>query len=524
MPPQKVIDVQALAGDSTDNVPGAPGIGIKTAAQLINEYGDLDTLLARAGEIKQPKRRETLTNPEIVEQVRVSKKLVELVCDVAAGLPARRPRPVAARRQDARRLPEGDGVHHDHQARRRSVRRRRGADRTRARAHGRGRLAPAQRSAGANGPRNATMRLRKPPRGTRAPPPLRPQRPASEADSPAALAAARLREHRALAQKIDVKSYETVTSEDALDRWIAQSYEAGRVCVDTETSSLDAFDADLVGVALATAPGRACYIPIRHCKSGSPDDLFQEGGLVEGQLPRDLVLAKLKPLLEDPGVLKIAQNMKFDLEILREQRRQRARRSTTRCSCPTCSTRARTATAWTNCPQRHLGHKPIQFGEVAGVGKTLHRLRPRGHRQGDGVFRRGRGRDAAPVGGAEAAARRRGHDARVRDAGAPAHRRAGAHGAARHRHRPADSLAPLGRVRAGHGAAGGRHSGDRRRAVQPRLAQAARRHPVRQDGPAGRQEDGDGRMVDDRERARRTRRTGPRTAGAHSRMALSCRS
>ena len=87
VPPNKVIDVQALAGDSTDNVPGAPGIGVKTAAQLINEYGDLDTLLARAGEIKQPKRRETLTNPDIIEQVRVSKKLVELVCDVELETP-----------------------------------------------------------------------------------------------------------------------------------------------------------------------------------------------------------------------------------------------------------------------------------------------------------------------------------------------------------------------------------------------------------------------------------------------------
>ena len=85
--PDKVVDVQALAGDSTDNVPGVPGIGIKTAAQLITEYGDLETLLARAGEIKQPKRRETLTNPEVVEQVRISRELVKLVADVAVETP-----------------------------------------------------------------------------------------------------------------------------------------------------------------------------------------------------------------------------------------------------------------------------------------------------------------------------------------------------------------------------------------------------------------------------------------------------
>ena len=87
VPPEKVVDVQALAGDSTDNVPGAPGIGVKTAAQLINEYGDLDTLLARAGEIKQPKRRETLTNPETVELIRVSKRLVTLARDVELETP-----------------------------------------------------------------------------------------------------------------------------------------------------------------------------------------------------------------------------------------------------------------------------------------------------------------------------------------------------------------------------------------------------------------------------------------------------
>ena len=85
--PDKVVDIQALAGDSTDNVPGAPGIGVKTAAQLIGEYGDLDTLLARAGEIKQPKRRETLTNPESVKLIRLSRQLVELVRDVAVETP-----------------------------------------------------------------------------------------------------------------------------------------------------------------------------------------------------------------------------------------------------------------------------------------------------------------------------------------------------------------------------------------------------------------------------------------------------
>ena len=370
VPPDKVIDVQALAGDSTDNVPGAPGIGVKTAAQLINEYGDLETLLARAGEIKQPKRRETLTNPEIVEQVRVSKKLVELVCDVPLDCPL-----------DDLGLSQPDGktlVAFLKAMEFTTITKRAGevfgVDA--------GEIAPEPSLVGAGG-----WRLRngapgvKPPSDDE-PPAAAPARDAAPADAaqttaagdavetPATLAAARLRAHRELAKKIDVKSYETVTTEDALDRWIADSYEAGRICIDTETSSLDAFDADLVGVALATAPGRACYIPIRHCKAGSPDDLFQEGGLVEGQLPRDLVLGKLKPLLEDRGVLKIAQNMKFDLEILRENGIDVAPVDDTLLMSYVLDA-GKNGHGMDELSQVHLGHKPIQFGEVAGVGKTF---------------------------------------------------------------------------------------------------------------------------------------------------------
>ena len=370
VPPDKVIDVQALAGDSTDNVPGAPGIGVKTAAQLINEYGDLETLLARAGEIKQPKRRETLTNPEIVEQVRVSKKLVELVCDVPLDCPL-----------DDLGLSQPDGktlVAFLKAMEFTTITKRAGevfgVDA--------GEIDPEPSLVGAGG-----WRLRngapgvKPPSDDE-PPAAAPARDAAPADAaqttaagdavetPATLAAARLRAHRELAKKIDVKSYETVTTEDALDRWIADSYEAGRICIDTETSSLDAFDADLVGVALATAPGRACYIPIRHCKAGSPDDLFQEGGLVEGQLPRDLVLGKLKPLLEDRGVLKIAQNMKFDLEILRENGIDVAPVDDTLLMSYVLDA-GKNGHGMDELSQVHLGHKPIQFGEVAGVGKTF---------------------------------------------------------------------------------------------------------------------------------------------------------
>ena len=131
VPPEKVVDVQALAGDSTDNVPGARGIGIKTAAQLIGDYGDLDTLLARANEIKQPKRREALTDPESVALIRVSKQLVSLVRDVPLEVPLDDLRLSAAGWKDARCLFQGDGIYHDHQARRRSLCDRRRLNRTR---------------------------------------------------------------------------------------------------------------------------------------------------------------------------------------------------------------------------------------------------------------------------------------------------------------------------------------------------------------------------------------------------------
>ena len=371
VPPEKVVDVQALAGDSTDNVPGAPGIGVKTAAQLINEYGDLDALLARAGEIKQPKRRETLTNPEIVEQVRVSKKLVELVCDVPLECPL-----------DNLGLSPPDGktlVAFLKAMEFTTITKRAGevfgVDAAE--------IEPEPRLAGEGGWRLRNGEQgRKPQSNDAAESPQatkRDARPASapapttaniEADSPAALAAQRLQEHRELGKAIDVKSYETVTTEDALDRWIAECYEAGRICVDTETSSLDPFDADLVGVALATNPGRACYIPIRHCKTGEAGDLFQDSGLVEGQLPRELVLRKLKPLLEDRGVLKIAQNMKFDLEILRENGVDVAPVDDTLLMSYVLDA-GKNGHGMDELSQIHLGHKPIQFGEVAGTGKSF---------------------------------------------------------------------------------------------------------------------------------------------------------
>jgi DNA polymerase I len=281
--PDKVIEVQALAGDSVDNVPGVPGIGIKTAAELINQYGDLETLLEKASEIKQPKRREKLI--EFAEQARISKRLVALKTDVALPVPQ-----------------EAFGVQDTEPAS----------------------LLQFLRVMEFN---SLTKKIAEN-LGAEAPPPL--AQSVGSTVRAAAPATAKATEGAALdgaprvgaeaATKalaglpVSVKAYETVTTLAALETWIAGAREVGRIAIDTETTSLDAMQASLVGISLALAPGRACYIPIGHTAGGN--DLFGTSGLVPGQLPVRDVLAVLKPLLEDRSVLKIGHNIKYDALLL----------------------------------------------------------------------------------------------------------------------------------------------------------------------------------------------------------------
>ncbi len=268
--PEKVVDVQALCGDSVDNVPGAPGIGVKTAALLINEYGDLDSLLERAGEIKQDKRRQTLI--DFADQIRLSRQLVQLTCDVPLPAPIDDLKigdPDAATlaaflelmefRTLARRV--GDGTH----------------------------APPAPGQAPTLGvPRGApVMSVRHAPQPTG-------ERPADEAP-------------------VDVTAYECVRDEAALDRWIDKARVTGLVAFDTETDSLSSANAELCGVSLATGPGEACYIPVGHREA---DGLQLEAAADLQQIPLETVIARLKPLLEDPAVLKVAQNAKYDMAVL----------------------------------------------------------------------------------------------------------------------------------------------------------------------------------------------------------------
>jgi len=253
--PDRVVDVQALAGDSVDNVPGAPGIGIKTAALLINEYGSLEELLDRAEEIKQPKRRQVLI--EHRAQIELSKRLVQLDCATPLDftlddLEVQEPDPDTLLtflkdmefRTLTRRISDSLGVE-----------------------------APVIEEATP-----------------------------AQADAPAA-------------PPIIPDAYETVRDAKALQTWIDQAHARGWVAVDTETTGLNDMRADLVGICLCIEPGQACYIPLTHRAAGT-DDLFGSDDLAEGQMPLQEAIDLLKPLLEDPSVIKIGQNMKYDAKIL----------------------------------------------------------------------------------------------------------------------------------------------------------------------------------------------------------------
>mgnify|MGYP001164797143 CR=1 FL=1 len=312
--PDRVVDVQSLAGDSVDNVPGVPGIGVKTAAELIKEYGDLDTLLARAGEIKQPKRREKLI--EFAEQARLSRELVRLKQDVATEVPV-----------------EALGVHDPDPAtllgflreREFNTLTRRIAEKLGAEAP-----PPLEKSVGASLRTSAATPTPDPsPQGGgdsgsarwRSAPAAKTikgrQHVAGDGDpaaagTPAAGAATLAAEARSA--PIDRSTYATVATEAELKKWLDACRAAGRFAFDTETPGLDAMQADLVGFSLAHAPGKACYVPLAHASGGG--DLFGSSQRHEGQIETRAALALLKPLLEDASILKIGQNLKFDALVL----------------------------------------------------------------------------------------------------------------------------------------------------------------------------------------------------------------
>ena len=304
--PDKVIDVQALAGDSSDNVPGVPGIGVKTAAELINTYGDLDTLLDRAEEIKQPKRRQNLL--EFADLARVSRDLVTLKRDVPVkeGIEALELHP-----------PEPDT------------------------------LFPFLDEMGFA---QLSARLR-----------AKFGKVTGEIAAPTA------------ADMGGDGEYVAVQSEDALVAWVAAAEAKGVVTVDTETTSLDVMQAALVGVSLSVEAGKACYVPLGHTGASGQGDLGLEDdqGSAEApeQVPFDRAIKILKPLLENPGVLKIGQNIKYDMAIFSKYGIGLG---------PIDDTMLLSFVlegglhghGMDELSELHLGIKPISYKEVAGTGKA----------------------------------------------------------------------------------------------------------------------------------------------------------
>jgi DNA polymerase-1 len=377
VPPEKVVDVQALAGDSTDNVPGARGIGIKTAAQLIHDYGDLETLLARAGEIKQPKRRETLTDAESVALINTSKQLVSLVRDVPLEVPI-----------DELGLaqPDGKRLVAFFKAMEFTTITKRAAEAYGVEASA---IDPDPAYVGEAGWRARNGEVRAPAPGTEgeaeqvmAAPPETDAKPKTArknarygeqppapaiASGPGELAAARAALLREM--PFDLAAYETIASLEKLDEIIGDAIEEGALAIDTETSSLDPMQAELIGISLCVRPGRAYYIPLRHRPSGG-GDLFGTSDLLPGQLASEDVLAHLKPLLEDTSILKIAQNMKFDWLVLRQNGIEiRPVEDTMLLSYVLDA--GRSDHGMDVLSEKLFGHKPIQFGAVAGSGRTF---------------------------------------------------------------------------------------------------------------------------------------------------------
>ena len=298
--PDKVIDIQSLAGDSVDNVPGVPGIGVKTAALLINEYGDLDTLLARAEEIKQKGRREKLLNH--ADDARISRDLVTLKVDTPIDTPLEEfgmsdPDPETLVgflkgmefRTFTRKVEEALG-------------------------------GPVADESG-------------------------------DATAP-----------------IDRSKYECVTAMADLERWIARCEEVGIVAVDCETDALSATASGLVGVSLATAPGEACYIPLAHVDPQGSGDMFDTGAAPE-QIPMQAALDVLRPMLENPTILKIGQNFKYDLAVFgRYDINVQPYDDTMLISYVMAAGLEKHGMDAMS--ERHLGHTCLSFKDVCGTGKS----------------------------------------------------------------------------------------------------------------------------------------------------------
>jgi DNA polymerase-1 len=360
VPPEKMIDLQSLTGDSVDNVPGVPGIGPKTAATLLEEYGDLETLLARAGEIKQEKRRQGILDN--IDKIRLSRELVTLKKDVPNVTPldaltldaVNGPKLVAFLKAMeftslTRRVAEATGTDAS------------SIDPANVIVDG-DRHGPDVDEAGGSATNSGDVSKTSAATQDVAAKPSR-KAPANGL-TPAMLA--KERAESAVAAKIDTTQYTCIRDTETLKVWAAEALECGILAFDTETDSLDALQANIVGLSLATRAGHAAYVPLGHM-SGKGDLLG--GGKVDGQIALKDALAILKPVLEHPAVLKIGQNMKYDWHIMNQLGVTITPFDDTMLMSYALDA-GRTNHGMDELSEKHLGHKPISYKETTGSGKS----------------------------------------------------------------------------------------------------------------------------------------------------------
>jgi DNA polymerase-1 len=380
VPPDKVIEVQSLIGDSTDNVPGVPGIGVKTAAQLIGEYGDLETLLSRATEIKQEKRRQTLIDN--AEQARLSKRLVTLDQNVDLDVPVE---DLAVHEPDYRKLVSFLKAMEFTTLTRRVAEL---ADIDVSQIEADGRLSSASaaspipplqgeggeaRSAEPGGVASHMTPTRSPSATTL---PLagggmhRSKGGGGAAEqavyTPISLVEVRLAKLKAI--PFDRSKYEVVRDLARLKAWIVRAIDAGQIAIDTQTSSLDPMQATLCGFSLAITPNEACYVPVAHRNTSEGEGLF-DAGLVPHQISEKDAIEAMRPLFEDTGVLKIGHNLKFDWQIFAQRGIDVAPYDDTMLmSYVVDSGRASHDVA--ALAKRNFDHTVIDFNEITKAGKT----------------------------------------------------------------------------------------------------------------------------------------------------------
>jgi DNA polymerase-1 len=379
VPPEKVVEVQALAGDSTDNVPGVPGIGIKTAAQLIVEYGDLETLLLRAGEIKQPKRREALI--ENAEKARISRQLVLLDDKVKLDVPLD---DLAVHEPDARKLIAFL------KAMEFSTLTRRVADYSQ--------IDPADVEADAGNKSGASVfgvqplsekvdefggpaarpnadsgdlfSDQRPPASGKATAPgkagSKEEKASSLKGTPISLAAAREQAIRKI--PVDRKNYQTIRSLDQLEAWLARVPDVGHFVIEAMSDSIDPMQAEISGIALALAPNDAAYVPLGHKQSGGGAGLF-DAGLAPDQIKAADALAALTPLLESAGILKIGFNIKFNAVMLAQHGITLRNQDDAQLMSYALDA-GRNAHGPEALAERWLGHAVISYGDLTGSGKN----------------------------------------------------------------------------------------------------------------------------------------------------------